>query len=176
MKSFLRPTMVLAGVLALAPLAHPAHTELTPTENKVRREIVTLPYYGVFDNVSFRVEGDTVYLMGHVNRPTLKSSAANVVKRIEGVNRVVNEIEVLPLSRHDDLVRVGVLRAVYSQSGLQRYGYGANPSIHIIVKNGHVTLEGVVANQMDRNIAGIRANGVFGAFGVTNNLRVERKG
>jgi hyperosmotically inducible protein len=175
MKTSLRLTMTLAAALAFAPLAQPAKTELTPTENKVRKELVTLPFYGVFDNLTFRVDGDTVYLGGQVTRPTLKSTAGNVVKRIEGVNRVVNEIEVLPLSRHDDLVRLGVLRAVYSQPSLQRYGMGANPSIRIIVNNGNVTLEGVVANEGDRNIAGIRANGVFGAFSVTNNLRVERK-
>lgn len=172
-RNYLRLTMVLAGVLAFAPLAHPSNS-LSPAEKKIRRELVTLPFYGVFDNLTFRVDGDTVILSGHVNRPTLKSSAEKVVQRIEGVNRVVNEIEVLPVSFHDNNVRLGVLRAVYSQSSLQRYGMGANPSIHIIVKNGHVTLEGAVANEMDRNIAGLRANGVFGAFAVTNNLRVDR--
>lgn len=175
-QNFLRMTMVAA--LACAPLIAASTTtprqELSPLENKIRRELVTLPFYGVFDNLQFSVNGDTVVLSGQVYRPTMKKSAQRVVERLEGVETVVNNIEVLPVSFHDDRVRMAVLRSVYSQPALQRYGLGANPSIHIIVKNGDVTLEGMVANEMDRNIAGIRANGVFGAFSVTNNLRVEQ--
>src|SRR5215510_1511594 len=133
---------------------------------EVRHELVMLPYYGVFDNLAFRVEGDTVRLMGTVTRPTLKSDAENVVKDIEGVNKVINGIEVLPLSPNDDRIRLATYRAIYGTTGLDRYGLQAVPPIHIIVKNGNVALEGVVANEMDRNLAGMRAKGVPGAFSV----------
>ncbi len=142
-------------------------------EQKVRHELLMLPYYGVFDNLSYKVDGAQVELFGEVSRPTLKSDAERVVARIEGVNSVVNHIEVLPLSPNDDRIRLAVYRAIFRNSVLQRYSLGAVPPIHIIVKNGNVTLEGVVANQMDRNIANIRANGVPGVFSVTNNLVVE---
>jgi hyperosmotically inducible protein len=142
---------------------------------EVRHELVMLPYYGVFDNLSYRVDGDAVTLFGQVTRPTLKSDAENVVKRIEGVGRVVNNIEVLPLSPNDDRIRMAVYRAVYGQASLNRYALNAVPPIHIIVNNGKVTLEGVVANEGDKNIANVQANGVPGVFGVTNNLQVERK-
>ena len=142
---------------------------------EVRHELVMLPYYGVFDDLSYRVDGSTVTLMGSVTRPTLKSSAENVVKKIEGVSSVKNEIEVLPLSPNDDRVRRAVARAIYGRGQLAtRYGFQAVPSIHIIVKNGNVTLTGVVINEGDKNIAGIQANGVPGVFSVTNNLRVEK--
>ena len=133
-----------------------------------------LPYYGVFDNLSYRVDGSKVTLFGQVTRPTLKSDAENVVKKIEGVEKVDNQIEVLPLSPNDDRVRLAVYRAIYSKPQLQRYQLGAVPPIHIIVKNGNVTLEGVVANQGDKDVAGIAANGVPGVFSVKNNLMVEK--
>jgi hyperosmotically inducible periplasmic protein len=110
-----------------------------------------------------------------VTRPTLKSDAENVVKNIEGVERVNNEIQVLPLSPMDDRIRIAEYRAIFSQPGLDRYAMQAVPPIHIIVNNGKVTLEGVVANEADKNLAGIKANGVAGVFGVTNNLRVESR-
>jgi hyperosmotically inducible periplasmic protein len=143
---------------------------------EVRHELVMLPYYGVFDNLSYRVDGNVVTLMGQVTRPTLKSDAENVVKKIEGVERVVNNIEVLPLSAVDDRIRMAEYRAIYSQPSLNRYALSAVPPIHIIVSNGKVTLEGVVANEGDKNIAGIQANTVPGVFAVTNNLRVEGSG
>jgi hyperosmotically inducible periplasmic protein len=141
---------------------------------EVHHELVMLPYYGVFDNMAYRVDGFTVTLLGQVTRPTLKSDAEKSVKRIEGVEKVNNEIEVLPLSPNDDRIRFAVYRAIYGQSALEKYAFQAVPSIHIIVKGGHVTLEGVVNNEMDKNIANIRAKGVPGAFSVTNNLRVEK--
>ena len=142
---------------------------------QVRHQLVTLPYYGVFDNLAYRVDGSTVTLFGQVTRPTLKSDAGNVVKNIEGVTNVVNNIEVLPLSGNDDRIRRDVYRAIYGHTALStRYGFQAVRSIHIIVKNGNVTLEGVVANEGDKNIANIQANGVPGVFSVTNNLRVEK--
>lgn len=143
-------------------------------EREVRHELVMLPYYGVFDNLAYRVDGDTVTLMGEATRPTLKSDAENVVKRIEGVERVVNNIKVLPLSPNDDRIRLATYRAIYGQTGLDRYALQAVPPIHIIVENGNVTLEGVVVTQADKDMAGIRANGVPGVFSVKNNLRVEK--
>jgi len=143
---------------------------------EVRHQLVMLPYYGVFDDLGFTVNGGTVTLEGQVTQPVLKDDAGRVVKRVEGVTNVVNNVEVLPLSPNDDNIRRGVYRAIYGDPALStRYGYRALPSIHIIVKNGHVRLEGVVANEMDRNIAGLRANGVPGAFSVENDLKVEGK-
>src|ERR1700733_2510291 len=114
--------------------------------------------------------------MGAVVRPTLKSDAANVVKRVEGVTQVVNEIKVLPLSPMDDQIRRAAYRAIYGDPMLStRYGYRALPSIHIIVANGQLALEGVVANAADKNLVGIRANGVSNVFSVTNNLQIETK-
>ena len=143
---------------------------------EVRHELVMLPYYSVFDWLQFSVKPDsTVVLMGQVTRPTLKSDAENVVKRIEGVERVVNQIEVLPLSPNDDRIRRAVYRALFNyNSPLFRYGMGAVPSIHIIVKHGQVTLKGVVGSQADANLANIRARGVSGTFGVNNELMVEK--
>jgi hyperosmotically inducible protein len=142
---------------------------------QVRHELVMLPYYGVFDNLSYRVDGGAVTLLGQVTRPTLKSSAENVVKDIEGVERVDNQIRVLPLSPNDDRLRLATYRAIYGQTALNRYALQAVPPIHIIVENGKVTLEGVVANEGDKNIANIQANGVSGVFSVVNNLRVENQ-
>ena len=143
---------------------------------EVRHQLVLLPYYSVFDNLSFRVEGDTVTLEGQVVRPTLKSDAEGVVKNIEGIGRVVNNIEVLPLSGFDDSIRVRTFRAIFRSGGLHRYALGANPSIHIIVNRGRVTLEGFVANKMDRQLAYFAANQVSGVFAVTNNLRLDSEG
>jgi hyperosmotically inducible protein len=149
------------------------HTRLA---EQVRHELVMLPYYSLFDNLEFKIEGvDTVVLSGQVVRPVLKSDAEGVTKRLEGVGKVINNIEVLPLSNNDDRLRIAAYRAIYSRTGLDRYALQAVPPIHIIVKNGHITLVGVVATQADKDLAGIAANGVSGAFSVTNNLRVEAK-
>jgi BON domain-containing protein len=141
---------------------------------EVRHELVMLPFYGVFDNLAYKVDPDgTVTLMGQVARPTLKSDSENVVKRIEGVTRVVNNIEVLPVSPMDDGIRRATYRAIYGDPALSLYQVRAVPPIHIIVKNGHVTLEGAVAREMDKTIAGMRANSVPGVFSVDNNLIVD---
>src|SRR5260370_13113628 len=167
---------ILAGATMLtASTSSPRPLTGNELVEKVRHELVMLPYYNVFDNLAYRVDGDTVRLYGQVTRPILKSDAENVVKRIPGVTHLNSQIEVLPLSPFDNQVRRSVFRAIYSQSSLSRYALGVVPGIHIIVRNGNVTLEGVVANEMDRNIAGIRANGVFGVFSVTNNLQVASK-
>ena len=141
---------------------------------EVRHELVTLPYYGVFDNLAYRVDGSKVVLLGEVTRPTLKSDAENAVKTVEGVKTVDNQIEVLPVSPNDDRIRLATYRAIYSKPQLQRYQLSAVPPIHILVENGNITLEGVVANEGDKNVAGIAAKGVHGAFTVNNNLRVEK--
>ena len=139
---------------------------------EIRHQLVLLPYYSVFDNLAYRLEGDKVILDGQVVRPTLKSDAEAAVKSIEGVSTVVNNIEVLPLSPMDDQIRRAVYRAIYGDTALFRYGTSAVPSIHIIVKNGSVTLEGVTDNEADKNLANLRANGVPNVFAVKNNLRV----
>ena len=162
----------LLGFGQSRPISDKAHQRL---EREVRHEIVTLPFFDVFDNISFRVDGYTVTLMGQVTMPNIKSDAERAVKSIEGVERVNNQIEVLPLSPNDDRLRRALFRAIYGFEGLERYALPAIKPIRIIVKNGRVSLEGVVANEMDKNLAGMRANGVPGVFQVTNNLQVERK-
>ncbi len=166
---------LLTGVLALAPALVQASVNTAqprPLEQRVRHELLMLPYYNVFDNLAFQVQGNRVILSGQVTQPVLKSDAEHVVASIPGVEGVTNRIEVLPLSGFDNQIRWAELRAIYGFPSLQRYGAPVNPSIHIIVRGGHVTLEGVVDNEADRNLAYIRANGVPGVFSVENNLRV----
>jgi hyperosmotically inducible protein len=151
----------------------PAAAADAQTMNKIRKELVTLPYYGVFDNLAYQVDGDTVTLSGQVVRPMTRKDAERRVARIEGVRRVVNNIEVLPVSRFDDSIRLRTYRAVFRSGSLYRYAMGANPSIHIVVSRGRVTLEGVVSSRMDSQLAYMAARGVPGVFAVTNNLRVE---
>lgn len=141
---------------------------------EVRHELLMLPYFGVFDYIAYKVDGYNVTLLGQVVRPVLKSDAENVVKHIEGVEKVDNQIEVLPPSPQDDQLRRRLFRAIYGDPTLERYELGVQKPIRIIVKNGRVTLEGVVDNETDKNVAGIRANGVGGTFAVTNNLQVVK--
>ena len=155
-----------------------AFTNGDPDESRisrqVRHELLMLPYYGVFDDLAFRIDGSTVTLLGAVTRPTLKSDAENRVKKIEGVSRVINEIEVLPVSPMDDQIRRAVFRAIYSDPTLSiKYGYGAVPAIHIIVKNGNVRLEGVVGSQADKDLVYLRASAVPNVFSVANDLVVQ---
>jgi len=170
-------TITLA--LAMGATAEENREQLSPKGidrivREVRHELVMLPYYGVFDNLAYKVDPDgTLTLLGQVVRPTLKSDAENAVKRIEGVEKVVNNIEVLPTSIDDDRIRRDAYRQIYGNSNLSLYQVRAVPPIHIIVKNGHITLEGVVAREMEKDIAGVQANSVPGAFSLTNNLRVE---
>jgi hyperosmotically inducible periplasmic protein len=162
---------------------------------EVRKQIVTLPQYGVFDDIHFAIKGSTVILKGEASRPTLKSSAENVVKKIEGVSTVQNEIEVLPLSPNDDRIRAAVYARIYRAPTLQRYTSNRGPwfsssvrrtsgitndppigwhAIHIIVKNGNVTLKGTVDNSSDLAIAGMQANMAPGVFSVDNDLQVVK--
>lgn len=176
--------LTLAASLTVAFLAAPqlsaASATSTQTDEqrlaaKIRKELITLPFYGVFDHFRFELQGRKVILHGQVTRPTLESSAIKVVKAIPGIEEVENHIEVLPLSRFDDQLRLALYRNIFGQSSLGRYTLGAIPSIHILVKNGNVVLEGKVMNEMDKNLAGIFANQVNGVFAVTNNLTVEKK-
>jgi hyperosmotically inducible protein len=156
-----------------------AYAETDPAlariNKEVRHELVMLPYLDVFDNLTYQVDGSTVTLAGQVTRPTLKTDAERAVKGVAGVEGVNNQIEVLPVSFHDDRIRHSLYRAIYGFPSLNRYAMPVIKPIRIIVKNGHVTLEGVVANEADKNIVTIRAKGVHGAFSVTNNLRVENQ-
>ncbi len=169
-------TLIASAVLLGSPADMKTATGPDRLAREVRHELVMLPYYGVFDNLAFKLDGPNVTLYGQVVDPTLKSSAYNVVKDIEGVESVTNNIEVLPLSPNDNLIRRAVFRALYFNPALERYAWGAVPAIHIIVKNGNVTLIGIVANKMDKDIAGVQANTVPGVFSVTNDLRVEGSG
>ncbi len=161
------------GVCAQGQREPPGKSQIR-MQKEVRHELVTLPFYDVFDNFEYKVDGSTVTLMGQVTRPNLKSDAEKAVKGIEGVDRVVNRIEVLPLSPMDDQIRRAVYRAIYGDPGMERYRIQAVPSIHIIVRNGHVFLEGAAGTEMDKNLAYLRANSVPGVFSVTNNLHLDR--
>src|SRR5579864_3694847 len=165
--------LALALAVSTAPLF--ARAPQGDLGDAVRHELVMLPYYSVFDDLGYQVEGSTVILTGDVVRPVLKSDAENVVKRIPGVANVVNNIHVLPLSPFDNQTRRAVYRSVFSFGDLYRYAMGANPSIHIIVDNGHVALKGVVDSEADKQLAYVRANGVPGVFSVTNELRVAER-
>jgi hypothetical protein len=200
------------SVLAVVPFALLSAQEETTSPDaqqqailkiaqQVRKQIVTQPQYGVFDNIHFAIQGDTVILRGKASRPTLKSSIERAVKKIEGVKNVTNEIEVLPVSPNDDRIRAAVYASLYAYGPLQRYtanrggaarlqansvarragGITNDPptgwhAIHIIVENGRVTLTGVVDSEGDLAIAGMRANSVPGVFSVDNDLQVASKG
>jgi hyperosmotically inducible protein len=171
--------LLLSSLFPLGAAAQSTKQDLSRLRSRlaeeVRHQLVLLPYYGVFDNLAYEIKDiDTVVLTGQVTRPTLKSDAENVVRKIEGVGKLENRIEVLPLSPNDDRIRIATYVAIYSRPGLDRYAWRAVPPIHIIVKNGNVTLMGVVATEADKNLAGMMANGVSGVFKVTNDLRVEK--
>jgi hyperosmotically inducible protein len=168
----MRKWLMVSVLTAVAAVAAPP--TLSPIENHVRHELVMLPYLNVFDDISFRVDGSTVTLFGEVTKPVLKSDAENVVKRVEGVARVENQIEVLPLSSFDDGIRLRTARAIYGYPALRRYAMGTQPPIHIIVKNGNVTLIGSVSTDMDKQLAFMRANGVPGVFAVHNQLQIKQ--
>lgn len=142
---------------------------------EVRHELVMLPQLTIFDNLQYKVNGNTVTLMGQVRNAVLKDEAQSAVKKIEGVDQVNNQIEILPTSGNDDRIRMAVAHALFgNDSPLFRYSMGALPPIHIIVKNGHVTLEGVVDNKSDKDLASLKANGVPGVFSVDNHLVVQK--
>ena len=153
-------------------LAGPAQARI---QKEVRHELLMLSYFGVFDDIAFQVNGATVTLLGSVTRPTLKSDAENAIKHIEGVEHIVNNIDVLPPFPMDDQLRLQLYRAIYGYGALEKYALGVQKPIRIIVKSGHVTLDGVVDSNADKNVAGLRANGVPGIFSVTNNLQTDSR-
>lgn len=182
-----------------AASSNPNQQEILRITKEVRKQIVMLPQYGVFDHIHFAIKGtDTVVLEGKASRPTLKSGAENVVKKIQGVTTVDNQIQVLPVSPNDDRIRGAVYASIYGYPALQKYtsnrggprgvrsvaraagGITNDPpigfhAIHIIVENGNVTLTGVVDNDADLAIAGMRANVVSGVFSVDNDLQVASR-
>jgi osmotically-inducible protein OsmY len=173
-----RSVMIAIVLLSLATLGfaqdrdQPSARAQERITREVRHELLMLPYFGVFDSISYKVDGSTVTLLGEVVRPVTKSDAENAVKHIEGVEKVDNQIDVLPPSPMDDGLRMRLYRAIYGYPALEKYALGVQKPIRIIVKMGRVTLEGVVDNETDKNLAGVRANSVPGIFSVTNNLQV----
>ena len=165
-------TLGVASLPFLETLAIAAPQDISRIERQVRTQLVKLPRFTVFDNLEFRVSGSTVTLLGQVQKPVLKKDAERAIMRVEGVNEVDNQIEVLPLSSGDDRIRNATYRAIYNYPMLSRLAIQPNPPIRIIVKNGHVTLEGAVSTASEKNVAGVQANGVGGVFSVTNNLHV----
>lgn len=166
--------LLISGNPILAQTAsNQATISKSKTEKNIRKEILSLPYYGVFDAIGYQINGDTVTLSGYTVRPLTKKDAEEAVKDVNGVTTVINNIKVLPLSPSDDRIRVRVYRAIGDQGSLYRYLLGTNPAIRIIVNNGRISLEGIVGNETDKNLAGIAAKEIFGVFGVENNLQVE---
>jgi hyperosmotically inducible protein len=159
--------------------SQPADEALSPQSQdklvrEIRHELIMLPYYGVFDNLAFQLQGRTVILQGQVANSVLKPDAEHAVKRVEGVEKVVNNIQVLPPSPMDQRIREQVYRAIYGYGPLFKYANLSIPPIHIIVQGGHVTLEGVVNNETDKGLCSMRVKQVPSVFSVTNNLRVVK--
>jgi hyperosmotically inducible protein len=176
-----RLMIALASLLAVtlataqdAPRDQPSAKSQDRVVKEVRHELLMLPYFGVFDYIAFKVDGYNVTLLGQVVKPVTKSDAEAAIKHIEGVEKVDNQIEVLPPSPMDDGLRVQLYRSIYGFPALEKYALGVQKPIRIIVKNGHVSLEGVVDSDADKNLAGVRANGVPGIFSVANNLQVVK--
>jgi len=167
--------LTVMATLWLPAQQHPvSERSVQRIQKEVLHELTMLPYITVFDNLAFKVEGDKVILLGQVTRPVLKSDAEKAVKSVEGVEAVDNQIEVLPTSINDGRLRRQLFRAIYGFGPLEKYDMGVIKPIRIIVKNGRVTLEGIVDSQADKDSADIRANGVSGVFSVTNNLLVAK--
>lgn len=166
-------TVVCLG-LAAAAFGQPAPPSQQRLVREVRHELAMLPYFGVFDYIAFKVEGYNITLLGQVTRPSVKGDAESAIKSIEGVESVTNQIQVLPPSPMDDQIRIQEFRAIYGYPAMEKYALGVIKPIRIIVQGGHVTLFGVVDSEADKNIAGVRANGVSGVFSVDNNLEVGK--
>jgi hyperosmotically inducible protein len=175
-RCFMYPVVI--AVIAVLSVLAPAQRKDSRTlrmEADVEHELYMLPNYSVFDFLAFRIEpGGTVRLLGQVVRPTLRADAERRVKRVEGVEQVVNAIEVLPVSPNDDAIRLAVARNIYNSTALDRYGFQSQPPIHIIVKQGRVTLEGVVDSESDKTVAGLKAREINGVFEVKNNLSIAQ--
>jgi hyperosmotically inducible protein len=167
-------SVAFAAALAFAGVPMFATNGNLPLDlsDQVRHELVMIPYYNVFDELNYRVDNGVVTLSGEVTQPVVKDDAERSVKHLAGVTQVIDNIRVLPPSSFDERIRMAEYRSIYGFGGLYRYGMGTQPSIHIIVENGHVTLVGVVDREADKDTANIRANTVPGVFSVTNDLRV----
>jgi len=169
------PMMLTSLFLTVSAFGRADAKHPQPTvETEVRHELIMLPYYGVFDYLQYKVEGSKVTLYGYAHRPSLRSDAEAVVKGLERVESVDNQIQVLPVSPFDDRIRVAAYRALYGSQDFWKYAIQAVPPIHILVNNGRVTLEGVVGSELDKNLAFARVSGISGTFGVTNNLVVVK--
>lgn len=173
---------VLATPVLLSQSA-PAKKTQKPQENlppglsgEIRHQLASLPFYSVFDFVRFTLEGKKVTLTGQVVRHSLKDDAEAAMKSIEGVDAVVNQIEVLPASPSDNELRRAIYRALYEDPTLARYSTQNVPPIHIIVKNGNLSLEGYVESLSDKNLAASRAGSVTSLLSLKNNLVVRPKG
>src|SRR5438270_3369183 len=178
MKNFMGKLMLgaalLAGIAGATTKDDGDHSDPALIK-KVAHEIRMYDRYTIWDNINIKVNDGNVELLGQVSQPYKKADLARLAQRVPGVRSVTNELEVLPLSNFDDQLRLRVARAIYRDPVLSRYGIQAVPPIHIIVDNGHVTLEGVVNNQMEKNVAGIRAASGMSFGPVINNLRVENR-
>jgi hyperosmotically inducible periplasmic protein len=175
-RTFLILAIAILGVSSIEISAQNNFSAQQTIEKKISKEINMLPFYGVFDNITFKFDGSNVTLSGSVVRPTTKSDIGNIVKKMKGVNSVVNNIEVLPLSSFDDQIRLQTLQTFANRGGgLGRYIQEPLPSMRIIVANGRVSLEGYVANKSDADLANILAKGVFGVFDVQNSLIVDKE-
>lgn len=174
MQTTTRTLLLMAALTVVGAAAAEAQASREDrTVRAVRRELLTLPYYGVFDHLAFTIDKGTVTLLGQVRTGSLKRDSERAIEDIEGVEQVVNKIEILPASTHDDQIRMAAYRAIYRHDSLERYAIQALPPIHIIVRNGHITLEGVVDTQLDKTIAAAQARSVPQVFSVTDNLRVD---
>jgi len=171
MKHIILTSLLVAAAAFTTSAAERGESRLT---REVRHELRELPYYGVFDILQYRVEGNTVILTGAVTRPKLKSDAEKAVRDIEGVEKVDNRVEVLPLSPADDRVRLEAYRTIYGHPALNRYGLNATLPIHIIVRNGNIELIGSVSSELDKTLAGTQVNSIAGGHSVKNNLTVEK--
>lgn len=166
-----------AGLLFGISLVGASYDPSVPLERRAVHEVRMYPRYSIWDNINISATDGNLVLSGQVSEPFKKADLQRIMQRIPGVTSVTNELKVLPASFQDDRLRLQVARAIYRDPVLSRYGMQVVPPIHIIVENGHVTLEGVVSTEMERNVAGIRANGAGLSFGmVTNHLRVENPG
>jgi hyperosmotically inducible protein len=171
-----RAARKVKGVTQVVNSIRVSADDVTPRQmlEKARHEVVMYYGYTIFDNVQLEAKGDNLIVSGQVTQPFKKSDLGNILSRVRGVANLQNNLEVLPLSTFDDQLRFALARAIYGRSGFELYAVQANPPIHIIVKNGNVTLEGAVGNQLDKTLAEVAARNVGLSFSVTNNLRVDK--
>lgn len=178
MKIYSRHFILALAILALsltAVNAQSSSTDTRPLSTQIQKKLLYMPYYEVFDFISFETKGDTVYLYGKVLNGTNKSMAENIVEELPGVAHVVNNIEILPGGSLDNSIRQRLIHAIADRGGMANYVSTINPPVRLIVDRGNVTLEGYVASKGDSDLMNILANGVSGAFSVTNNLKIGKQ-